>query len=460
MIVATDRGQIEAYDVATGKTANPLNLVAARDASGTQPLVRYFAVSGRNVWVADTQLTKYSVMPTDNRLPVEELENNFAGSTFDHPLIAFGDALINVRRPKDRAGYVVALTDTKQGHPIWETDVAMPPAGAPVVDDATRALVFGTAEGYVFRFDEAALRTRVQDEAAPAELMPSNHPPLTAAVDLGQGHVAFSSVDSDRLLLYSPTQPTATKWLQLEGALASAVTSLGQGFVAPLKLGQVFYLNSADGARIATPFQPRLEPQTTLEYKPAVAVGNDGRQFVITDGRQKVYLVALVDKPQPHLEEVKQGDVGPHPIESPLVVLGDSALAVAGGTHLLRFKIPTMETAGETNLPAPLEAGPYRMGDSLLLVTADDKLVALSAAGEVKWQAPIQQGPLAGPPLVLPDGILLAYRKGIIERRSTTDGKPLATLNVEQPLATGPIAFMQHLVATAADGTLLVVDKP
>ena len=61
---------------------------------------------------------------------------------------------------------------------------------------------------------------------------------------------------------------------------------------------------------------------------------------------------------------------------------------------------------------------------------------------------------------LLPDGILLAYRKGIIERRSAADGKPLATLNVEQPLATGPVAFMQLLVATAADGTLLVVDKP
>src|SRR4029079_4613944 len=122
---------------------------------------------------------------------------------------------------------------------------------------------------------------------------------------------------------------------------------------------------------------------------------------------------ALVDQRQPHLAEVKQGDVGPHPIESPLVVLGDTALAVAGGTHLLRFKVPTMETVGETNLPAPLEAGPYRIGDALLLTTADDKLGAFSAVGEVKWQIPIQHGPLAGPPLVLPDGIVLAYRKGI-----------------------------------------------
>ena len=73
--------------------------------------------------------------------------------------------------------------------------------------------------------------------------------------------------------------------------------AVGPGFVVPLKLGQVFYLNSADGTRLATPFQPRLEPRARIEYKPAAAVGNDGRQFVITDGRQKVYLVGLDDQP-------------------------------------------------------------------------------------------------------------------------------------------------------------------
>jgi outer membrane protein assembly factor BamB len=460
MIVATDRGEMDAFDVTIGKTKNPMSLVATREASGSEPVVRYIAVHGRNVWVADTQLTKYSIMPTDNRLPVEEIENNFAGAAFDNPLLMFGDVLINVRRPKGRGGYVVAATDTKQGHPIWETDIAMPPAGAPIIDEANKTLVAGCADGNVFRFDEAALRSRVQDDAAPSELMPATHPPLTAAVDLGQGRVAFSADNATSLLLYTPSQPAPAKWLQLEGSMASAATPLGSGFLVPLKLGQVFYFNSNDGARLATPFQPRLEPGVTLEYKPAVAVGNDGRRFVITDGRQKVYLVALSDQPQPHLEEVKQADVGPRPIESPLVVVGDTVLAVAGGTNLLQFKIPTMETVGESNLPAPIEAGPFSIGDGILLTTADEKLVAMSAKGEVKWQAPLAQGPLAGPPLVLPDGIILAYRKGILERRSATDGNPIAMVNVEQPLATSPVLFVGRLVVTAADGTILVVDTP
>jgi hypothetical protein len=460
MIVVTDRGQIEAYDIAAVSAANPFTLVATRDATASQPLVRYVAVMGRSVWVADTQLTKYNIVPTDNRLPVEEIEQNFAGATFNHPFATFGDALIHVRRPKDRAGFVVAASDTKQGRPLWETDLAMPPAGPPVVDEATRSFVTGSAEGYAFRFDEAAIRARVQDQPVVAEQMPPELPALTAAIDLGQGRAALCAPGANRLLLYSPAPGAAARWIPLESPLACAVTPLGQGFIAPLKIGQVFFLNAGDGARLANPFQPRLEPQTTLQYKPAVAIGSDGRQFVITDGRQKIYLVAMADAPQPHLEEVNQADIGPHSIDAPIVAIGDSVIAVAGGTHVIRFKLPTLETAGEMNLPAPIEAGPFRIGDAVLLATSDDKLLCLAPSGEVKWQVPIQLGPLAGAPLVLADALLLSYRKGVIERRSLTDGKPLAAVNIEQPLATGPVMFMQRLVVSAADGTLLVVDKP
>jgi outer membrane protein assembly factor BamB len=458
MIVVTDRGQVEAYDVGTGNNPNALTLVAARDATGSQPLHRYVAVTGRNVWTADTQLTKFSVVPTGNRFPVEEIENNFAGSTFDHPLLVFGDALVHVRRPKNRSGYVVTASDTKQGHPIWETDVAIPPAGAPVVDESTKSLAVASAEGYVFRFDEAAIRSRVQDQPVTSEPMPAEMPPLTETVALGQGRAAICAPGANRLLLYTPA--AGAKWVQLESPLACSVSPLGTGFIAPLKIGQVFYLSSTDGTRLATPFQPRLDPQSTLDFKPAAPTGNDNRQFVITDGKQKLYLVGLADKPQPHLEAIKEADTGAQPIGSPLVVLGDTALGVAGGTRMLRFRLPGLESAGETNLPAPVEWGPYRLGDLALTATADGKLLAISRAGQIKWQSAVGHGALAGPPLAVPDGVLLAYRKGVLERRSLSDGKSLAAVDIGQPIATGPVEFLQRFMLTSNDGTLLVVDKP
>ena len=187
LIVVTDRGQIEVYEIAAGNEGDALTLVATRDANSSQPITRHVAVIGRNIWLADTQLTKYNIVPTGNRLPVEEIENNYAGATFDHPLEAFGETLIEVHRPKGRAGAVVAAIDTKQGRMIWETDLAMPPAGAPVVDDAAKSLTVANAAGYAFRFDEAAIRSRVQDQPLAAPLAPPQPPPLSASADLGEG---------------------------------------------------------------------------------------------------------------------------------------------------------------------------------------------------------------------------------------------------------------------------------
>ena len=186
-----------------------------------------------------------------------------------------------------------------------------------------------------------------------------------------------------------------------------------------MKIGQVFYLSAGDGARLATPFQPRLEPGVPLDFKPAGVAAGDGRPFVITDGGKKIYLVALADQPEPHLEVIKEAEVSPRPITSAIVVLGDTALAVAGESRLVRFRLPALEAAGETPLPAPAEWGPYAAGDMALVATVDQKLVAAAPAGELRWQVPLEHGQLAGPPLVLPDSVILAYRKGMVERRAS-----------------------------------------
>jgi outer membrane protein assembly factor BamB len=459
LIVITDRRQMEVYDISAGNEGPGLTVVATRDALGAQPLMRHAAVVGRSIWIADTQLAKFNIVPTGNRLPVEEIQNSYTGATFDQPLAAFGDTLIVVHRPKGRAGAVVAALDTKQGRMLWETDLAMPPAGAPVVDEARKSLTIANAAGYAFRFDAAAIQSRVQDQPLKADLAPPQPPALTASTDLGQGRAVFTAANSDWLVIYDPAHSDSVKWVRAAGPLACTPTPLGPGFVAPLKIGQVFYLSSSDGARLATPFQPRIEPGATFEYKSAGALAG-GDQFVITDSAKKIYLVAVANQPQPHLQMLMEAEVGPRPIGSPIVVLGDTAMAVAGDSRLVRFKLPALESAGETNLTAPVEWGPYTAGDAALVATVDQKLTAATAAGEVRWEVPLEHGPLAGAPLVAGDSVYLTFRKGIVERRALADGNPTGTLNVEHPLATGPALFQQRLVVAAADGTLLVIDQP
>lgn len=460
LIVVTDRGQIEVYDIAAGNEGNALTPIASREANSSQPITRHVTVTGRNVWLADTQLTKFNIVPTGNRLPTEEIENNFVGAAFDHPLAAFGDVLIEVHRPKGQPGAMVEALNTKQGHALWQTELAMPPAGAPVVDDAAKSLTVANAAGHAFRFDEAAIRTRVQDKPLAAELAPPQAPALSTSVDLGQGRAVFCAAQSEWMLTSQPGSSGAAKWIKLDSPLACAPTRMDRGLLTPTEIGQVFFLSSVDGSRLAAPFQPLVDPKAAIAYKPAGVVSANGKQFVITDGGKRIFLVGLVEAPQPHLDAVKEADVGPRPIISPVVVVGDVAIAAAAEGRLLKFRLPGLESGGEANLSAPVQWGPYAAGDVALLATADHKLLAIPATADARWQAVLEHDDLAGPPLVVGNSVLLAYRKGIVERRALADGKVAATKNVEQPLATGPAVFLQKLVLAGNDGTVLVIDQP
>jgi hypothetical protein len=235
---------------------------------------------------------------------------------------------------------------------------------------------------------------------------------------------------------------------------------MGNGFIAPLDVGQVFYLSATDGTSFATPFQPRVRPGNTMQYAPAGVVSAAQRRFVISDGREKIYLVAAADQPSPHLEAVAEGGAGPYPIQSRMIVLGDVAIGIGGESHVVRFQLPSLEPAGVSNLSAPVVWGPFSTGDAVLLATADGQLVLVSATGEETWRVPLEHGELAGAPLVDNDSVVIAFRNGVIERREKSDGKPLGSVNVEHSLAAGPVDFLQRMVVTATDGTLLVVDRP
>lgn len=462
MVVITDRGLIDAYDIGAGEGQEPITVVATRAAPDKRPLQRHAVLTEKNIWVGDTQLSKFSILPTGNRLPAEAIQDSCAGSTFDHPLAMFGDTIVHARRAKGRAGIVVTATGAAQGNTLWETDLAIPPAGAPVVDDANKSLVAANAEGCLFRFDEAAIRSRVQDQPLALAVRPnSSQPALSDSIDLGQGRAAFFAPGAGELLLYNPgLGNTSAKSINLPSPLACAATAFGDGIIVPLKVGQVFYLSKADGARLAIPFQATLEPDKEWHFTPAGATDSDPPSFVIADGQGKLYLIDLGNEPQPHLRALQQADAGPHPIESAVVPVGDSAFAIGGNSHLLRVKLPSFEPAGDANLPAPVVWGPFRVHDVLLLATADNQLMAIAADGQTKWKAPTGHGDLIGAPLKQNDSIVVSYKKGVVERRSLADGKPLAAKVITQPLASGPVSFLQKLVVAANDGTLLVIDQP
>src|SRR5690606_4071618 len=110
-------------------------------------------------------------------------------------------------------------------------------------------------------------------------------------------------------------------------------------------------------------------------------------QFVITDGRDKIYRVVLADPTRPNLATAAEAGVGPFPIESATFVINDTVLAVTEESNIVRFRLPSLEATGETDLPGDVAWGPFVVGDRLILATSGEQLIAVNAGGEIVWSA-------------------------------------------------------------------------
>ncbi len=460
MIVLTDRGQMNAYELGPQQDASALSQVATRAPSSDRSVIGFPLLTDRFVWVADTQLTKYAIQPTDNRLPVRDIAKNYRGAVFDHPLQARDGTLFHLRRPKGRAGIAAAAMDIATGRTLWETDLAIPPAGAPIVDPTNQTITTANTNGAVFVLDQQAIGQGVEDQPVKIVNTPARPPQLSSAIDLGAGRVVFGTAgETPWLVAYDPARPAA-RWVKMDGPQATSPARLGSGFVVPLEIGQVLYCDPARNNREVAAFQPRLEPRRTIAWLPVGIPEDATEQCVLCDGTEMIYQLQLTDGAQPTLEAVQSAPIGAMPLSTRIAVTDNHAWIGTNDRRLAAFELSALKIAREITLSGNITWGPYAMADHLLLATSDNQLVCLTTDSEVKWKVPLHDGELAGPPLGTDRTLLLSLKKGTIQAMDLATGGLLGERDLGQPLTTGLVPFGKRYLVAAHDGTLLEVEHP
>lgn len=457
----TTLGEATVFQVAPGAGKGSVTVLAAREPQDAEQLARFAMLDGSNLWIGGRQLTKLAVAPTSNQMTVQSLDRNFQGDVFDYPLQAAGGALIHVRRPAGRAGAIVAATDAATNRTAWETELAVPLAGAPAVDSAGANIAAGSAGGAVFVLDRDAMTRRVQDQAARLP-GPAAAKPFTACVDLGQSRLVLGAVESPALLHFRPGAPRqALTAVNLPSPLACDPVAWRDGFVAASAVGQVFFYNADTAVQAAVPFQPELTPGRSFQWtRPAVAGEGADQQLAISDGVEKVYLLSLAAQPEPHLEAVAKVDVGPAAITSPLAVVGNRVIAGTTAGKLASFTLPELTPAEPVDLGGHIVWGPFPAEDGALAALDSEELIGISADGAVRWRQPLKHGKLGGEPIVAGGEAILLCPAGGVARISLADGAEAAYVQLNQPAVAGPTALGQRLVLGAVDGTLLIVNRP
>ncbi|HZN33385.1 MAG TPA: PQQ-binding-like beta-propeller repeat protein, partial [Pirellulaceae bacterium] len=240
-----------------------------------------------------------------------------------------------------------------------------------------------------------------------------------------------------------------------------AAQLLGKGWLVPLTNGSVVLVDSKGGPA-AQPFVPPLQPSSLpLWTRPAVNAAGDGA--LVSDGRGTIYSIALKVQPQPHLASLASSQTD-GPVTSPLVLAGSTYFGVLSresGDALAGFDAQGQSAFAPVALPGRCQAGPFAAGGLVLVATESAGLTAYEGSGKQRWQQPLAAGPLAGPPVICPEGdLLVIHQSGAVRRIDPASGAELAAVNVAQPLGAAARILGQNVFLAGSDGVVHRITLP
>jgi outer membrane protein assembly factor BamB len=472
VLAVTDTGSLGVFDVSGSDPKQPLvrvgEGVAATDSApsggGPGSLVRFPFLLGPQVLMADSQLTRYDVQSSRDRLQPTGIQDE--ASTTLQPLVAIGQTVFHVRRKEGMPGVLVSAWSAGD-KPYWETALADPLVGEPIVDPTTRQVTAVTAAGSCFRLEATTLKDgKLIDQPAAALLPAEVRQPVSDVVRLDGGLLALR-IKGSGVFVYAKDSGSAaasgqTKTpdpfirLALPDPLACRPVSFAGGLLAPTKGGQVLLLDPASGANRAEPFQPRLQSGVPLAWQEPAVLGLD--EFAVTDGRTNLYRVTIKTQPKLYLAVADTAKT-PEPIVAPLAAVGRVVYAADART-LTAYELPKLSRGKQWPLSGRAVWGPRRIGQRVLLATDDDRLFCLTPDQKLLWQVPLAHGPLAGAPAESGGRYVLASVAGTVWTIDAQSGKEAAVEDLGCPLGSGPVPYGDQLLLAGRDGTLYLVAKP
>ena len=425
------------------------------------PGQRFCLLHQGRLWIAGAKLSKFVILPTGDRFQAEDLPDALEGSAFDGPLQVRGDFVIQVRRRAAQQGATVAAVNAQDGHVVWQTQVATPPAGEPIVDTEQKEIVVASQNGQVFQLGQKAIDAGVQDSPLEAKGVPrpiriESHASIGNQISVFASH--GQKVPAGLLRLQSEGKTKTLDWLPLPSPMASAPVPFANGLLCPLQVGQVVLIDPSSGSVSAT-FQPPIELQQPVQWsQPGLDAG--GKRFAIADRNGALYLVEVVAGDKQRLGKVAEVGPLPSPVVTAAAVVGKTVVVGTADGRLRPFSIPGLEKLPEIDLGEQTTWGPFVIGDCALVATEGGNLYCISADGKRRWQSQEGQYLPVGRPLAVSDDVVLAMADGTVQRIGLGDGKVLGSVAVGQPLGAGPVTFGPRLLLTTYDGTLLVINRP
>jgi outer membrane protein assembly factor BamB len=461
LVAVTDRGHVKVLEINPSNLDAPLVEIADQPAlAGSEPLARHLVMNAGDLWMADKTLNRYRVQAAAGRLMPAPLTDDYENGTFVTAPVVVGNLLVHARRATRELVTLVSGTQLDDGKRVWETAVAIAPASAPIAMQTQLAAIGSSGSVFVGINSNGGKAASQVVEGTRMELE-LGQPPLrlSSRVDLPGGMMVFAPASEDNRMLTVALKGQGglaePKLLPLPDVLACPPTAWGKGVVVPTAVGQVFWVNPANGKPVAAPFQPEVSVGVAKGWT-TPAASKSGNELVLTDGN-RVFVVTLEREPSPHL--AARGESAPFqvPLTSPVAVVGDRAVVVDEGGTLHALDLASLEVAADSPLVGPAIWGPVNAGEVVLVASGEGVVECLDAAAKPQWQwkHPAQAIPV-GAAMVDSTSATVSFADGRVVRFNLADGSVVASVELGQPLATGAVAAGKGLAAITRDGTVLL----
>jgi len=231
--------------------------------------------------------------------------------------------------------------------------------------------------------------------------------------------------------------------------------------LAPIVDGSVAFVSTDAAEPKVAPFVPPLSPDNLPRWtKPAVLA--DEKSALVGDGREMLYVLAKVDRPKPHLAAVAEKKLA-----APLLSLTSAGSTAIGlmrkenGDELAGFNAGSAAMFAPTSLPSQLRAGPFPVGQSVIVSLEPDRLLSFDPQGKQQWeQSQHDASPLESVVLARPGHAVAIYQSGVVVLIDPNSGKELGRRDIGETLGRAATIAGNSLWAAGSDGTIHRIEIP
>jgi len=463
LLVTTDRGAIYSFEIGPPDSGKPLTKVAEKPADERPPRIEFPVSRNSEMWLAGYGLTRYDMQAARGSLTPKWVDND--QSVAVHAPSIQGSAIVYAVKREETPGVTVIAVNGADGKHFWETRLAVPLATEPLVEAQPDQAVAITSSAALYEVPWSGLNKRKVVEPVAIETggktsVPPGAP--LASIAGGRFVIPLETPDSAtglREVLVCEPRAAAGKFRRqpLPDSAASWPVPMGAGLVITGKLGQVMVIDPDTAQNIVEPFQPVVQAGVEINWVMPTVLSET--QMLISDGATKLYRLEVLATPRPHLVAAATVDVA-KPLISAIAVRGEYAYAVDSGNLLCSFHMPDLAPGETWPLGSKPAWGPKLVGKQILIAGLNGQISCLDDQQRLAWQTALPTGELAGGPIELVGDIVLASGAGTVFRLAADTGKPVAQVELGQPLMFGPVNWHERLLFGGRDGSLHIVAPP